>query len=64
MVTLTQALLIAVASGAKVLVTTASIDGRTHEFTVQRVAAHVPLPPSSPPVTGPYGGRLRGGTPV
>ena len=54
MVTLTQARLMAVASGATVTVTTSTMDGHTHDFTVQRVAASVPLPPSNPPVTGPY----------
>jgi hypothetical protein len=54
MVTLTQAWLMAVASGAKVMVTTSTMDGHTHDFAVQRVAATVTLPPSSPPVTGPY----------
>lgn len=54
MVTLTQALLMAVAGGAKVMVTTSTMDGHTHDFTVQRVASTVPVPPSSPPVTGPH----------
>lgn len=54
MVTLTQAWLMAVASGVKVMVTTSTMDGHTHDFTVQRVAPTVTLPPSSPPVTGPY----------
>ena len=54
MVTLTQAWLMAVAGGAKVMVTTSTMDGHTHDFTVQRLATTVPLPPSNPPVTGPY----------
>lgn len=54
LVTLTQAWLMAVAGGAKVMVTSSRMDGHTHDFTVQRVAASVPLPPSNPPVTGPY----------
>ena len=52
-VTLTQAWLMSVAQGQKVTVTTSSVTGHTHAFVVERVAT-VPLPPSNPPVTGPY----------
>jgi hypothetical protein len=54
MVTLTQAWLMAVAGGAKVTVTTSTMDGHTHDFNVQRVAPTVTLPPSNPPVKGPH----------